>query len=281
MVVNNKTFRAKNVTWGYLANDNAFLNYGDAWFEQRTLIARFEMNETNTVETIRKPSINTIAMLSLLGDRRIPVRWETDGSGPTDMDAATAARHPSPQPATPYSTSYGAIAATRHGTPAAAGNGASSNRSNIHNASGSMLMETSVLLWNSNGTFNCTADCELTLNVTFPSGLPETAAVRVYRIDQQHGNPSGLWNNITGGDPMQHPYPSASTFEVCPQHAARSTHTHTHIHTHGIFGIGKCWKVVESAPLPHAATVCVHVCLPFVLSLSSPQMYTCGAFHLC
>ena len=38
------------MTWGYHANDNAFLNYGDAWFKQRTLVVRFEMNKTNTVE---------------------------------------------------------------------------------------------------------------------------------------------------------------------------------------------------------------------------------------
>ena len=34
------------VNWSYHANDNAFLNYGDQWFSQRTLVARFMMNES-------------------------------------------------------------------------------------------------------------------------------------------------------------------------------------------------------------------------------------------
>jgi len=197
-IVNNKTFLSKNVTWDYLANDNAFLNYGDAWFEQRTLIARFEMNETNTVETIKKPTINTMAMLSLLGDRRIPVRW--DKTNPSN---------PSPQPATPYSAPFGAIAATR--TQNGGGRRGSSGDVLVDDGD-DVLSETSVLLWNSNGTFNCTTDCDLSVNVVIPAGLPPSAVIRVYRIDQQHGNPAGLWNNITDGDPMQHPYPSAATF---------------------------------------------------------------------
>ena len=35
-----------DVNWSYHANDNAFLNYGDQWFSQRTLVARFMMNES-------------------------------------------------------------------------------------------------------------------------------------------------------------------------------------------------------------------------------------------
>ena len=35
-----------DVDWSYHANDNAFLNYGDQWFSQRTLVARFMMNES-------------------------------------------------------------------------------------------------------------------------------------------------------------------------------------------------------------------------------------------
>jgi L-iduronidase len=58
------------VAWGYHGNDNAFLNYGDVWFDQRTLVCRFMMNETNppTVEVVKKPIISLMAMLSLLGD---------------------------------------------------------------------------------------------------------------------------------------------------------------------------------------------------------------------
>lgn len=56
------------VNYNYHANDNAFLNYGDKWFDQRTLTARFLMNKTGAVEVIKKPIINLMVMLSLLGD---------------------------------------------------------------------------------------------------------------------------------------------------------------------------------------------------------------------
>ena len=68
---------------GYLANDNAFLNYGDAWFQQRTLTARFEMNESKpyAVRVLRKPSINAMALLSFVGDEIYRVEGlDRDGS---------------------------------------------------------------------------------------------------------------------------------------------------------------------------------------------------------
>ena len=37
MIVANQSISAK---YSYHANDNAFLNYGDAWFQQRTLVVR-------------------------------------------------------------------------------------------------------------------------------------------------------------------------------------------------------------------------------------------------
>ena len=54
-----------------LSNDNAFLNYGDNAahaFTQRTLVTRFSMNRTNTLETLRKPVANVMMLLALLQD---------------------------------------------------------------------------------------------------------------------------------------------------------------------------------------------------------------------
>ena len=61
MLVANKSL---GVRWGYHANDNAFLNYGDAWFQQRTLVVRFEMNLTHTVEVLCEPAINLTLTLT-------------------------------------------------------------------------------------------------------------------------------------------------------------------------------------------------------------------------
>ena len=92
--------RLPNVTLGYLANDAAFLNYGDAWFEQRTFVARFEYNETNGetvgVEVIHKPTLSTMGLMALLGDRRHRAQWR----GGTLL---------------PSNDTVGAIASTREG----------------------------------------------------------------------------------------------------------------------------------------------------------------------
>ncbi|XP_021935805.1 alpha-L-iduronidase isoform X2 [Zootermopsis nevadensis] len=56
-----------------LSNDNAFLNYHPYYFTQRTLLARFQMNETNPphVQFIRKPVYTTMALLSFLGNQEL------------------------------------------------------------------------------------------------------------------------------------------------------------------------------------------------------------------
>eukprot|EP00043_Microstomoeca_roanoka_P012644 m.122801 g.122801 ORF g.122801 m.122801 type:complete len:532 (-) comp15552_c0_seq3:51-1646(-) len=60
------------LTYDILSNDNGFLNYpdnGQHTFTQRTLTARFDMNATNSVEFVRKPVMNVMALLSLLGNQ--------------------------------------------------------------------------------------------------------------------------------------------------------------------------------------------------------------------
>ena len=210
MIEQNSTL---NVSWGYHANDNAFLNYGDAWFEQRTLVARFEMNLTNTVEVMRKPSINTMAMLSLLGDQRHAVTWSGGGGGGV-------------QPATPYSAPYGAIATSR----AADG-------------------EAAWMLWNNNGTFDCSSHCNITVDVTLPP-LPAGAAVRMYRLDQMHGNPAALFD---ASDPETNPYPTAATLAAM-RRASELPAMNVVLKLPSIGGS------VLSVHLPQPSIVLLHVC---------------------
>ncbi|KAB0799443.1 hypothetical protein PPYR_07323 [Photinus pyralis] len=53
-----------------LSFDNGFLNYNPYFFTQRTLLARFQMNNTNPthIQFIRKPAYSVMGLLSLLGD---------------------------------------------------------------------------------------------------------------------------------------------------------------------------------------------------------------------
>ena len=50
--------------------------------------------------------------------------------------------------------------------------------------------EVAVYLWNSNATFGCTDDCNVSVAVTLPVTLPQGSVARVYRMDMRHGNPA-------------------------------------------------------------------------------------------
>ncbi|XP_022342575.2 alpha-L-iduronidase-like isoform X3 [Crassostrea virginica] len=61
------------INYTLLSNDNAFLSYVPYQFTQRTLTARFQMNNTNTpyVQLVLKPVYMVMAALSLLGDKQL------------------------------------------------------------------------------------------------------------------------------------------------------------------------------------------------------------------
>lgn len=58
-----------------LSNDNAFLSFNPEFFTQRTLLARFQMNNTNPphVQFIRKPIHSVMGLLSLIGEKSLSV----------------------------------------------------------------------------------------------------------------------------------------------------------------------------------------------------------------
>lgn len=57
------------VNYSLLSNDNAFLSYHPHAFSQRTLTARFQVNNTQPphVQLVRKPILAVMALLALLG----------------------------------------------------------------------------------------------------------------------------------------------------------------------------------------------------------------------
>jgi len=257
--LSNGSWALSNLTWGYHANDNAFLNYGDAWFEQRTLVTRFEMNLTGTVEIIRKPTVNTMAILSLLGDRRHPVVW-------------TGAGLPAPQPSTPSSAPFGAIATSQFGGASLSGAG------DEHED------ELAILMWNSNGTWGCTSACNLTVSVTLPAAaawrrtrrswdgtgaVGGAVAVRMYRLDQVHGNPAALFMQQTAGDPKAHPYPTADEFAALRRASELPSESCTVGRPSAVAVTAEGGCVMQALPsgdsvisvhLPQPAVVLVHAC---------------------
>ena len=137
-------------------------------------------------------------------------------------------RGPDPSPATPSSAPFGAIATVRGPPPqsrrtdspdGSAGMGraidsGTKDSTGMGHAIDSSTTELSVLLWNSNATFNCTADCDVTVTLKLPSAVPRGSSVRVYRMDMVHGNPAAVFLRQRDGNPSLRPYPTPAEFEA-------------------------------------------------------------------
>ncbi|XP_025954386.1 alpha-L-iduronidase isoform X1 [Dromaius novaehollandiae] len=61
------------INYTLLSNDNAFISYYPHYFTQRTLTARFQMNNTKPphVQMVRKPVLTVMGLLALLGEKQI------------------------------------------------------------------------------------------------------------------------------------------------------------------------------------------------------------------
>lgn len=64
--------RSAGVRYALLSNDNAFLSFHPHPFAQRTLTARFQVNDTRPphVQLLRKPVLTAMGLLALLGEPR-------------------------------------------------------------------------------------------------------------------------------------------------------------------------------------------------------------------
>uniref|UniRef100_A0A5F8HKV6 Alpha-L-iduronidase n=1 Tax=Monodelphis domestica TaxID=13616 RepID=A0A5F8HKV6_MONDO len=69
------------LNYSLLSNDNAFLSYYPHHFTQRTLTARFQMNNTKPphVHLIRKPVLTAMGLLALLGENQLWAEAHCDG----------------------------------------------------------------------------------------------------------------------------------------------------------------------------------------------------------
>eukprot|EP00051_Salpingoeca_urceolata_P016796 m.225227 g.225227 ORF g.225227 m.225227 type:complete len:667 (+) comp18783_c1_seq10:2107-4107(+) len=144
------------IDYELLGNDNGFLPYGDNQdhlFSQRTLVARWDMNLTHTVEVVRKPVLNVMALLAKLGTRLYNV------TGTDPVKTATV----------------GVIATT------------------LSASSSEPVNELAVLVYNSDDSSNANGTTNLTLNlVDVPSSLSD-AAVAVFHLDNTHGSAYSAW----------------------------------------------------------------------------------------
>ena len=175
-------FGSAGVPFAYLAFDAAFMNVGPtSFFQFRSFTTRFMMNHTSPrgVETIRKPALNVMAPLALLGDRQLPV---------TSSGAAPAAAAPGGSAWPPGLPNVTAIVSKRAGSSPVTSD------------------EIAVLVIASHG-----ADDTAGRNVTFRVTVEGAGAVTrgsdpraaVYAVHDRPTDPAAVW--AAAGSP---PFPS-------------------------------------------------------------------------
>ncbi|XP_040398093.1 alpha-L-iduronidase isoform X3 [Cygnus olor] len=76
------------INYTLLSNDNAFLSYYPHYFTQRTLTARFQMNNTKPphVQMVRKPVLTVMGLLALLGEKQIFAEVKSSEGESTEND---------------------------------------------------------------------------------------------------------------------------------------------------------------------------------------------------
>ncbi|XP_030841908.1 alpha-L-iduronidase-like [Strongylocentrotus purpuratus] len=160
-----------DISYELLSNDNGFLNWHPNYFDQRTLVTRFQMNETKppSVQTIKKPVLSIMGLLSLLGEQQVEV---------DDLS---------------YRVKGGAVSA-----------GDVDVLATIHTPTqsrGSDSWQASILIHNSADTDNVTGTDSIQLEVggvnpALTTNVADLAGDLVYveyLLDNAHGNPSAFW----------------------------------------------------------------------------------------
>uniref|UniRef100_A0A8D0GXV6 Alpha-L-iduronidase n=1 Tax=Sphenodon punctatus TaxID=8508 RepID=A0A8D0GXV6_SPHPU len=73
---------SNTINYTLLSNDNAFLNYHPHYFTQRTLTARFQMNNTKPphIQMVRKPVLTVMGLLALLGEKQVSTNIHSSNS---------------------------------------------------------------------------------------------------------------------------------------------------------------------------------------------------------
>ncbi|XP_024908734.1 alpha-L-iduronidase isoform X2 [Cynoglossus semilaevis] len=161
-----------SINYTLLSNDNAFLSYHPHHFTQRTLTARFQVNNTRPahVQLIRKPVLNVMGLLALLGETQVLAEvLNMRGSGVVTV---------------------GVLASTHK--PLVPG--------------GSDGWQTTVLLYNSDDSDASTDTDDVTVRV---KGLPPQKGLRyvTYYMDNNVSSPYQQWQNM--GRPV---YPTPQQF---------------------------------------------------------------------
>jgi len=151
--------RNLSVRYSLLSNDNGFIGYPPSYFRQRTLLARFQMNHSHPrkVEFVKKPVLNVMGLLALLGDQQIKTHL-TLANNDSDFGVMASLRKPQM-----FSTSND--------------------------------WELAAILYNSNDTSGRTSVSQVNISiVNLP--LRQDLVFVVYKLDNRHGSPFQVWQQM-------------------------------------------------------------------------------------
>uniref|UniRef100_A0A667Z4U7 Alpha-L-iduronidase n=1 Tax=Myripristis murdjan TaxID=586833 RepID=A0A667Z4U7_9TELE len=166
--------RNSTINYTLLSNDNAFLSYHPHPFTQRTLTARFQVNNTHPphVQLIRKPVLTVMGLLALLGETQVLAEV---------LDSAQ------------NNSSSGTVGVL-----------ASSHKPVIPGSSDSW--QAAVLVYNSDDNSTSTTEDDITVSLKGLAGQKGLVYVTYY-LDNNVTNPYQLWQDMGSPD-----YPSAEQF---------------------------------------------------------------------
>uniref|UniRef100_A0A4W3IQ87 Alpha-L-iduronidase n=3 Tax=Callorhinchus milii TaxID=7868 RepID=A0A4W3IQ87_CALMI len=163
-----------NFNFALLSNDNAFLNYYPNYFTQRTLNARFQMNNTKPphVQMVRKPVLTVMGLLGLLGEKQLAVEILLSGQ------------------AVDWNSTLGALASSHMPL----------------NSDTSDSWQSTVLIYNSDDNQTSSNISLVTVNLTnFP--IQSELVYVIYHLDNKDTNPYQQWKNL--GSPV---FPTVEQF---------------------------------------------------------------------
>ncbi|GAB1597351.1 alpha-L-iduronidase-like [Argonauta hians] len=182
----------KHLNFTMLSNDNAFLSYYPHQFTQRTLLARFQMNNTKPphVQFVRKPVYTAMVLLGYLGNRELKVNI-----------TKLSSTHNS------FSDNFGGIGSVHY----------------PKNSLSSDSFQVCVLLYNSidpgpgipqqrniHGGVEETVETKIFIHP--PASQSRDLFMVVFKVNNSYGNPNRLWNQM--GKPA---YPSKEQFRSMRQ----------------------------------------------------------------
>lgn len=160
------------INYTLLSNDNAFLSYHPHAFTQRTLTARFQVNNTQPphVQFIRKPVLSVMGLLALLGETQVQAQHLNSAGAGNSTVGVLATSH---KPLTP---------------------------------GGSDSWQAAALVYNSDDNRTSTCIDDITVLLTGLAAQKGLVCV-TYHMDNNVTNPYQLWQSMGSPD-----FPTAEQF---------------------------------------------------------------------